>query len=306
MTGKLNIVMTGASGLIGSALRPVLQADGHILIPLPRVSKRAGPPAARAWDPEKGAFPSAALEGADAAIHLAGESIAAWRWTAAKKERIRNSRVAGTRQLCEALARLPRPPRVLVAASAIGYYGNRGDEILDEGSAPGSGFFPDLCRDWEAATRPAAEAGIRVVNLRFGVVLSRAGGALPRMLPPFRLGLGGPLGDGRQFMSWIALDDAVGAIRHALRDETLRGPVNAVSPQPVTNREFARALGGILHRPTFFRVPAFVLKGALGEMAGPLLLASARVAPRKLEAAGYTFRFRDLDAALRQALGRRT
>lgn len=306
MTDRLNIVMTGASGLIGSALRPVLQADGHTLIPLPRVSKRAGPPAARAWDPEKGAFPSAALDGADAAIHLAGESIAALRWTAAKKDRIRNSRVAGTRQLCEALARLPRPPRVLLSASAIGYYGDRGDEILVEDCAPGSGFFPDLCRDWEAATRPAAEAGIRVVNLRFGVVLSHAGGALPRMLPPFRLGLGGPLGGGRQFMSWIALDDAVGAIRHALRDETLRGPVNAVSPRPVTNQEFARTLGGILHRPTFFRVPAFVLKAVLGEMAGPLLLASARVAPRKLEAAGFAFRFPSLDVALRQALGRRT
>ncbi|MBP7830436.1 MAG: TIGR01777 family oxidoreductase [Kiritimatiellae bacterium] len=298
----MNIVMTGASGLIGSTLRPVLQADGHTLIPLPRVSKRAGPPAARAWDPEKGAFPSEALEGADAVIHLAGESIAALRWTAAKKDRIRNSRVTGTRQLCEAFARLPRPPRVLVAASAIGYYGDRGDEILDEDSAPGSGFFPDLCRDWEAATRPATEAGIRVVNLRFGVVLARAGGALPRMLPPFRLGLGGPLGGGRQFMSWIALDDAVGAIRHALRDETLRGPVNAVSPQPVTNRDFARTLGGILHRPTFFRVPAFVLKLVLGEMAGPLLLASARVAPRKLEAAGFAFRFPALAGALRQAL----
>ncbi len=302
MTDHLNIVMTGASGLIGSTLRPVLQADGHTLIPLPRVSKRAGPPAARAWDPEKGAFPSEALEGADAVIHLAGESIAALRWTAAKKDRIRNSRVTGTRQLCEAFARLPRPPRVLVAASAIGYYGDRGDEILDEDSAPGSGFFPDLCRDWEAATRPATEAGIRVVNLRFGVVLARAGGALPRMLPPFRLGLGGPLGGGRQFMSWIALDDAVGAIRHALRDETLRGPVNAVSPQPVTNRDFARTLGGILHRPTFFRVPAFVLKLVLGEMAGPLLLASARVAPRKLEAAGFAFRFPALAGALRQAL----
>ncbi|HOW98444.1 MAG TPA: TIGR01777 family oxidoreductase [Kiritimatiellia bacterium] len=301
----MKILLTGAAGLIGSALRPALERDGHEVIPLRRGLPEGGERAGRAWDPGRGWFSPGALEDLDAVVHLAGETIAALRWTAAKKQRIRDSRVAGTRLLCETLARLARPPRALIAASAIGYYGDRGGEILTEDSGPGRGFFPELCRDWEAATRPAAGAGLRVANLRFGVVLSRAGGALPRLLPPFQFGLGGPLGRGDQYMSWVALEDAVNIVRRALRDETLRGPVNAASSQPVTNREFTRALGTILGRPTFFRVPAFVLQLVLGEMAGPLLLASARVEPAKLTACGYGFRMPSIEEALANELARR-
>lgn len=303
MTAPMKIVMTGASGLIGSALRPALKTDGHEVIPLRRASRCSIAPAGLAWDPGESRLPAGALENLDAVIHLAGENVAARRWTAARKRRIRESRVAGTRRLCEALARLEHPPRILLAASAIGYYGDRGAALLDEESPPGSGFFPDLCREWEASTQPATEAGVRVVHLRFGVVLTRAGGVLPRMLPVFQWGLGGPLGRGDQYISWVAMEDVVNTTRHALRDQALRGPVNVVSPQPVTSREFAQALGGLLRRPTLFRVPAFVLKLVLGEMAGPLLLASARVDPAKLKASGYAFRLPALKDALRSELG---
>jgi uncharacterized protein len=280
----MKILVTGAGGLVGSALMPELTAAGHDVTRLSH---------SQAW-------PN--LEGHDAAVHLAGDNIASGRWTPDKKARIRDSRVQMTQQLCEALARLVPPPRVAVCASAIGYYGNRGNEILREESAPGADFLAEVCRDWEEATKPAMDAGIRVVHLRFGVVLSAAGGALVKMLAPFKLGLGGVIGDGRQWMSWMTLDDAIAVIVRALSDETLRGPVNVVTPQPVTNREFTKALGRVLHRPAFCPLPAFAARLALGEMADALLLSSQRVEPAKLVARGYSFRFPRLDGALRHVL----
>lgn len=243
------------------------------------------------------------MEARDAFVHLAGENIAAGRWTRARKARIRDSRVKVTRRLCESLAGLSQPPKVLVSASAVGYYGDRGEEVLTEESPAGMGFLSEVCRGWEAACEPAVQKGIRVVNLRTGMVLSAAGGVLPRMLLPFRMGLGGRIGSGRQFMSWIDLDDLVGVIFHALTCDTLAGPVNAVAPNPVINLEFTRTLGRVLRRPTFFCVPAWALRLALGEMADELLLASARVAPARLAASGYVFRYPELEGALRHVLG---
>jgi hypothetical protein len=267
------------------------------------VRSAGGPPGVR-WDPVAGIIDKAGLDRVDAVVHLAGESIASGRWTPDKKARIRASRMDGTRLLCEALAALDTRPRTLVCASAIGFYGDRGDAELDEASARGEGFLADVCAEWEAATAPARTAGIRVVQLRFGVILTPAGGALARMLLPFRLGAGGVLGGGRQYMSWIAIDDAVGAIHHALIAPVLEGPVNAVAPTPVTNREFTRALGRVLRRPTIFPMPAVVARLAFGEMADELLLSSARVVPRKLRESGYAFREPDLETALRHLLGR--
>ena len=255
------------------------------------------------WDPAKGEVDAAGLEGLDAVVHLAGENIASGRWNAVRKAAIRDSRVNGTRLLCDALAGLARPPKTLVCASAIGYYGDRGEELLTEESSPGTGFLPEVCREWEAASEPAARKGIRVVTLRIGVVLSPKGGALSRMLPLFRAGLGGVIGNGRQYVSWIALDDLVGIVLHALQSGELRGPVNAVAPVPVTNRELTEALGKVLSRPTLLPVPAFALRLAVGEMADALLLASARVVPRRLEETGYRFRFPELGGALRHLLG---
>jgi hypothetical protein len=240
----------------------------------------------------------------DAIVHLAGENIAGGRWTAARKARIRDSRVIGTRTLCETLARLSQPPKVLVSASAIGYYGDRGAEPLWENSTFGTGFLADVCRAWEEATQPAVQKGIRVVLLRLGIVLSPAGGALAKMLLPFKLGLGGVLGRGNQYMSWIALDDVAGAMAHTLVTDTLQGPVNAVAPYPVTNREFTRTLGRILRRPTVFPLPAFAARLVFGEMADALLLASTRVEPKRLLATQYVFRYPELDGALRHLLGK--
>jgi hypothetical protein len=254
------------------------------------------------WDPAAGKIDAAALEGHDAVVHLAGENISQ-RWTAKQKSKILESRIRSTRLLVEALARLTNPPNVLVSASAIGYYGNRGDEILQEDSAAGIGFLPEVCREWEAATQPAAEAGIRVVNLRFGLILSPGGGALAKMFLPFKMGVGGVLGSGRQYWSWISIDDIIGVIHHALRNESLQGPVNAVSPNPVTNREFTKILGHVLKRPTLFPVPAFTLRLVFGEMADEMLLASARVQPAKLLNSGYDFRYPELEGALRHLLG---
>jgi hypothetical protein len=249
-----------------------------------------------------GSIDTSGLQGVEAVVHLAGENIAE-RWTAAKKANIRDSRANGTRVLCEALTGLTPLPKVLVSASAIGYYGDRGAEVLTEDSASGSGFLAEVCRAWEVATEPAHQRGIRVVRLRFGVVLSAAGGALAKMLPPFRLGLGGTLGSGRQYMSWIALDDAVGAIHHAVVTEPLQGPTNAVAPQPVTNQAFTKALGSVLRRPTLLPLPAFAARLIFGEMADELLLASTRVQPAKLQASGYSFRYPELEGALRHVLG---
>jgi uncharacterized protein len=296
------VAVTGAGGLVGSALVSTLRASGHRVIPLVRRAPRAGEDAL-GWDPSSGSITPAA-PALDAVIHLAGESIMGLRWTAAKKQRIRESRTAATRLLVQTLVRLPRPPAVLISASAIGYYGSRGDEVLTEDSRPGIGFLADVARDWEAATAAAIAHGLRVVNPRIGVVLSARGGALAKMLTPFRLGVGGVVGDGTQWMSWIALDDVVGAIRHALATESLRGPVNAVAPEPVTNAELTRTLGRVLRRPTLVPLPTFAARMAMGEMADALLLASQRVVPARLQASGYVFRRPSLEGALRSELER--
>lgn len=297
----MNVLLTGASGLIGQALIPFLTASGHQVTRLVRRQAKPGEPEVR-WNPQAGTIDQAGLEGFDGVVHLAGENIAG-RWTPAKKVRIRESRANGTRLLCVALAQLNSPPRVLVAASATGYYGDRGEEVLTEASGPGSLFLAEVCREGEAATEPAARAGIRVVNLRIGFVLSPKGGGLARMLPPFRMGLGGRIGSGRQYMSWIAIDDLVSIMLFAASEEALQGPVNAVAPNPVTNQEFTKILGHVLRRPTLFPLPAFVARFALGQMADELLLASARVQPARLLSSGYQFRFGDLEDALRHFLG---
>ena len=295
------VAVTGAGGLIGSALVSSLRADGHRVVPLVRRAPRPGEDAL-GWDPSSGAITPAGPAVADAVVHLAGESIVGLRWTAQKKRRIRESRVTATSRLVQALTRLAKPPAVLVCASGIGYYGSRGDGVLTEDSRAGTGFMADLARDWEAATAAAMAQAIRVVNLRIGVVLSAKGGALAAMLTPFRLGLGGIVGSGAQWMSWIALDDVIGAIRLALETDGLRGPVNAVAPTPVTNAEFTRTLGRVLGRPTFVPLPALAARLALGEMADELLLTSQRVLPAQLEASRYPFRHPSLEGALRAAL----
>jgi uncharacterized protein len=252
------------------------------------------------WDPVRREVDAAGLEGHDAVLHLAGENVGSGRWTAARKAAIRDSRVNGTRLLCDALAGLARPPKTLVCASAVGYYGDRGEETLTEESPPGTGYLAEVCREWEAASDPAARKGIRVVALRIGMVLSAKGGALSRMLPLFRAGLGGVIGSGRQYIGWVALDDLPHIILHALQRGDLSGPVNAVAPRPVTNREFTEALGKALSRPTPLPVPAFALRLAVGrEMADALLLSSARAIPRRLEETGFRFRFPELPVALR-------
>jgi uncharacterized protein len=298
------VAVTGASGLVGSALAPALASAGHRVL---RLVRSVATPAAAArvarWDPESGALDSSALAGVDAVVHLAGESVAGGRWTEARKRRIRSSRVDATRGLAQSLARLAPPPRVLVSASAVGYYGDRGAEILREQSAPGTGFLAEVCREWEAATEPAERARIRVVQLRIGMVVARRGGALAAMLTPFRLGAGGPVGSGAQWVSWIALDDLVGAILHALETESLAGAVNAVAPEPVQNRELARTLGRVLRRPAILPLPAFAARLLLGQMADELLLASARVEPARLQATGFTFGHPTLEDALRHELG---
>jgi uncharacterized protein (TIGR01777 family) len=300
----MKVVVSGSSGLVGSALVPRLTESGHQVVRLVRSEPAADGSEVR-WDLEAREIHKAGLEGVDAAVHLAGESIAAGRWTAAKKARILNSRARGTSLLAETLAGLKPRPKVLVSASGVHYYGERGDEALTENSGSGSAFFlSNVCRQWESATEPAAGAGIRVVNLRFGVILSADGGALPSLLTPFRLGIGGKLGFGRQFMPWITVDDAVGAIMHALTMDTLGGPVNAVAPQAVTNHEFTKTLGRVLGRPTLLPMPAFAARLAFGQMADELLLASLRVEPEKLLASGYRFRFPELEGALRHLLGK--
>jgi uncharacterized protein len=298
----MKILVSGSSGLVGSALIPRLATGGHHVTRLVRNSVTLGAAAIR-WDPSLGHLDAALLEGFDAVIHLAGESIASGRWTQAKKTRIGDSRFGSTRLLSETIVKLKNPPKVLLCASAVGYYGDRGDEVLDEDTAPGSGFLAGVCRAWEAAAETAATKGVRVVQHRFGVILSPKGGALKRMLTPFRLGAGGRIGHGRQFVSWISIDDVLGVLEYALTTTALRGPVNTVSPRPVTNDELTRTLGRVMHRPTIFPMPAFAARLAFGEMADALLLASQRVEPKRLLASGYRFRHADLESALRHLLG---
>jgi len=296
----LRVAVTGASGLVGSELVRRLQADGHTVLRLVRREPR-GAGEVR-WDPEKGVADPAALEGVDAVVNLAGENVGE-RWTEARKRRIRSSRVDGTRTLAQALAGMARKPAVLVNASAVGIYGNRGDERVDEMSAPGGGFLAGVVHEWEAATEPAARAGIRVVMPRLGVVLTAKGGALAKMLPPFRLGAGGPFGPGTQWMSWISLQDTVDVLYLALVDDRLSGPVNAVAGA-VTNDEFVRTLGRVLSRPAIIPVPTFALKLAFGQMAEETILYSQRAEHRKLTQLGYSFEFPELEGALRDTLGR--
>ncbi len=293
----MRVLVSGASGLIGSALAAALKARGDQVVGLGR-----GVDAQIRWDPVAGRLNEAALEGMDAVVHLAGENIAGGRWSAARKERIRSSRVEGTRLLCAALARLEQPPQVLACASGIGYYGDRGAEELKEDSAAGKGFLAEVCGAWEGAAEPARTRGIRVAHLRFGMVLSSGGGALARMLLPFRMGVGGRIGSGQQWMSWICLDDAVRAICHVLEQAALRGPINLTSPHPCTNTEFARALGKALRRPAIFPLPAWAARVALGEMAEGLLLSGCRVAPARLLESGFQFAYPELAGALRYLL----
>jgi uncharacterized protein len=288
------ILVSGTSGPIGTALLPPLKTRGYEITRLVRGAAAAEDQIL--WDPAKPMAPEA-VSGFDAVIHLAGESIVG-RWTDDKKKKIRNSRVAGTTALAQALAQAKDKPQVFVCSSAIGYYGDRGDEVLTEESAPGSGFLPDVCREWEAATNPAANAGIRTVQMRTGIVLSPSGGALGKMLTPFKMGVGGKIGSGRQWMSWIDVQDMVGAIHHILKSDLLQGPVNMVAPRPVTNLEFTKTLASVLSRPAIFPVPAFVVKLAFGEMGETVLLGSQRVEPTQLVGSGYPFRFSDLRASL--------
>jgi len=269
----LRILISGSSGFVGSALVPFLATGGHEVVRLARALPSRGG-AALLWDPARGLLDAAPLEGFDAIVHLSGESIAEGRWTYAKKTRIRESRVGPTDLLARTIARLARPPRALLCASAIGYYGDRGEEILTEDSPPGKDFLARVCRDWEAASAPAEQKGVRVARLRFGMILGASGGGLAKMLPPFRMGLGGRLGSGRQFRSWIALDDALGAVEHALT-APLGGPINTVAPRPVTDAELARTLGGVLRRPTFAAMPAFAARLVFGEMADALQIGRA-------------------------------
>ena len=295
------ILVSGSSGLVGAALLRSLGADGHQITRI--VHGTASVAGQVAWYPDRPLAPET-VSGFDAVIHLAGESIAS-RWTPSKKKAIRDSRVLGTANLAHALARTPQPPRVFISASAIGYYGNRADEVLREDTPPGSsGFLPEVCREWEAAAQPAGDAGIRTTQLRTGIVLSADGGALRKMLPPFRMGLGGNLGSGRQWMSWIDLHDMVGAIRHLLTNESLHGPVNIVSPNPVTNADFTRTLASALSRPAIFPMPAFAARLVFGQMGEELLLGSQRVEPAKLVGSGYVFQKPDLRKALEVILNK--
>jgi len=296
----VRILISGASGPIGAALVPFLQTREHMVKRLVRTSATGQDQIL--WDPTR-PLPPDSVSGFDAVIHLAGESIVG-RWTAGKKQRIRDSRTQGTGHLAQALVEAPQRPRVFISASAIGYYGDRGDEILREDSPSGGGFAAEICRQWEAATQPARKAGMRTAQMRFGVVMSADGGALPKMLPPFRLGLGGRLGTGHQWWSWVAVQDAVGAIDHVLNHDALQGPVNTVAPNPVSNAEFTKTLASIISRPDLFPMPAVAVRLVFGQMGTELFLASQRVEPAKLIGSGYQFRYPDLRQTLEEILRR--
>jgi len=301
----MKIIVSGASGLVGAALTQSLRAQGHTVLHLVRKPARAPKEVSSTeirWDPLSAQVDVPALEGADAVVHLSGANISEGRWTPARKDVLRSSRIDSTRVLVDSLARLRQKPQVLVSASAVGYYGNRGDEILAESAGPGSDFLSLLARDWEAEAMRAAQSGIRAVVLRFGVILSAQGGALPEMIRPFKFGAGGRLGSGRQWMSWVALEDAIGIIQSSIANPGWNGPINAVAPEPVRNAEFAEIVGRILHRPARLPAPPFLLRLALGEMADALLLSSQRAIPERLLQTGYSFKSAHLEAALRTML----
>ncbi len=301
---RLTVALTGGSGLIGSSLTDFLTSGGHAVLPLHRGRGESGG-RRPTWDPLGGILDPAVFEGVDAVVHLAGESLAAFRWTAEKKEKILQSRREGTALIARTLAGMAHPPPLFVSASAVGYYGDRGNDVMTEESGPGTGFLAMVCREWEGATGLARKAGIRVVNLRTGFVISPLGPGLGKMLPPFKAGLGGRIGSGRQYMSWIDLDDEVGLIHHALTRPGVSGPLNATAPNPVPNATFTDTLGRILGRPTLVPLPSFAVKGMLGEVGTELLLKGARVTPKKAEDTGYEFLFPNLEDSLRFQLGRR-
>jgi uncharacterized protein (TIGR01777 family) len=294
----VNILITGSTGLIGSALVQSLRASGYEPIPLSRNPLMEGP----YWNPETGEIQLPQQINIDAVIHLSGENIARGRWSSRKKALIRNSRINSTILLVQAITNLRALPKILISASGIGIYGDRGNRIMDEDNTPGAGFLADVSRDWEAATRPAVEAGIRVVNLRLGLVMSKQGGILGRMLLPFKCGLGASMGSGDQYMSWIAIDDLIRAINHIMVNERIRGPVNLVSPNPVSNKEFTSTLARVLHRPAILRIPAFAVRILYGEMGKEVLLSSTRAFPRRLTSSGFEFRFPLLEGALQHVL----
>jgi len=299
----MKILVTGSTGLVGSAVVPFLTTGGHQVVRLMRGTSTTTADQI-SWNPTQGTIEANKLEGIDAVVHLGGDNIAHGRWTDSKKQLIRDSRVQSTHLLAKTLASLSKPPRVLLSASAIGFYGDRGDEVMTEASSPGSSFLCNVCREWEEATAPAREAGIRVINLRIGVVLTPKGAALKKMLTPFKLGLGGVVGSGRQWWSWVALDDVLRAILFCLSNETVSGPVNCVAPECLTNRDFTKTLGRVIRRPTLFPMPAFIVKTIFGEMGEELLLGSNRIAPNKLLQSGYQFAHPQLEPALRHLLGR--
>lgn len=294
----MKIAITGSSGFVGSKLVSSLTNDGHAVAPLVRKSPKTGE---ILWDPDKGVLDPGSLAGVDGIIHLAGEGIASGRWTAAKKERIKTSRVQGTALLAKTILAMPTPPKVWISASAIGFYGDRGDEPMTESSPPGKGFLADVCQQWEAAANPAADR-TRIVHPRIGVVLGTEGGALAQMLTPFKMGVGGAIGSGKQWMSWIAVDELVNVLKFALTNDSCRGPVNAVTPNPKTNADFGHTLGKVLHRPSILPMPAFAARLAFGEMADELLLSSTRVKPNRLTELGYSFQWPDLEGALHHVL----
>lgn len=296
----MDILITGSNGLVGRTLIPFLTTGGHKVRRLVR-SKPSGSDEFQ-WDPQAGHVDPAALDGIDAVIHLAGEGIADRRWTPAQKERIRKSRVEGTRHLVAAIRKSSHKPKTFISASAIGIYGEGGNDVMDESSSPGAGFLADVCREWEAESNQID--GVRSVQTRFGIILAATGGALAKMLLPFKLGAGGNLGDGKQWMSWVALDDAIGAIHHALVTEDISGPINVVAPQPVRNAEYTKTLGHVLKRPTIIPMPGFAARLAFGEMADALLLSSQRVIPTRLQESQFKFNYPDLESALRHQLGR--
>ena len=298
----MKVLVSGSHGLVGTALIKSLEQEGHDCFRLVRHAPHSAHEIE--WSPERYSIALSLIEGFDAVVHLAGESIAEGRWSDEKKKSIRESRVKGTRLLGDALANLTQQPKVLISASAIGYYGNRGDETLTEASAPGDDFLSEVCVEWEKATDLAKEKGIRTVNARFGIILDKDGGALKKMLPPFKMGIGGRIGDGQQWMSWIALDDVVDAIKFALTNDSLQGPVNFVAPNPVRNAEFTKTLGKVLSRPTIFPIPAFGVRLAFGEMADALLLSSQRVEPKRLNETGYEFQYQIVKTALESTLSK--